>query len=99
MSRLDEIRDAIAKDGGKGLLIAMRGRIDSAQNQEMLCVIEALTARAEKAEGERDAAIHDLGISAHCKTCMHHCGVQLAMAKRDGGSCMEYKWRGIQGDK
>lgn len=60
MNRLDEIRDAIAKDGGKGLLIAMHGRLDSPENQEMLCVIEALTARAEKAERERDAAMRAL---------------------------------------
>ena len=52
-------------------------------------------ARAEAAEAERDAAVEDLKISAHCRTCAKECGLCEALSKRDhDGGCKDYEWRG-----
>lgn len=68
---------------------------DRLESQEQ--TISAMTARAEQAERERDAAVKDLKLGRGCVTCKH---IALKLSEKPCKFCMEinfdgnYEWRG-----
>ena len=59
---------------------------------------EEAESRAEKSEGEKDAAVNDLRIFGHCCSCCKWFNAPNCKAKEPCGTNDNWEWRGLKED-